>query len=88
LAGEEGRSYGFQLLNELRAAGVLSDIALKEGKLGNQFKFADKRQYQFVLTLGSEELATRTVSIKDLATGQERKSVAWTEALTELSRPV
>jgi histidyl-tRNA synthetase len=88
LAGEEGRNYGFKLLNELRAAGVLADIALKEGKLGNQFKFADKRQYQYVLTLGSEEVATRTVSIKDLATGQERKSVAWTEALAELSRPV
>ncbi|HET9235842.1 MAG TPA: histidine--tRNA ligase [Oligoflexus sp.] len=86
LAGEEGRSYGFQLLAELRAAGVLADIALKEGKLGNQFKFADKRQYQYVLTLGGDEVASKTVSIKDLASGQERKSVPWVDAFTELSQ--
>ncbi|MDQ3230621.1 MAG: histidine--tRNA ligase [Pseudobdellovibrionaceae bacterium] len=86
LAGEEGRSYGFELLAELRAAGVMADIALKEGKLGNQFKFADKRQYQYVLTLGSDEVANKTVSIKDLANGQERKSVPWTEAFAELSQ--
>ncbi|WP_176736937.1 histidine--tRNA ligase [Oligoflexus tunisiensis] len=86
LAGEEGRSYGFQLLGELRAAGVMADIALKEGKLGNQFKFADKRQYQYVLTVGGDEVASKTVSIKDLASGQERKSVPWTEALTELAK--
>jgi len=86
LAGEEGRSYGFQLLAELRTAGVMADIALKEGKLGNQFKFADKRQYQYVLTIGGDEVASQTVSIKDLASGQERKSVPWTEAFAELSR--
>jgi histidyl-tRNA synthetase len=84
LAGEEGRGYGFSLLGELRAAGLMADIALKEGKLGNQFKFADKRQYQYVLTIGGDEVASKTVSIKDLASGQERKSVPWTEALAEL----
>ncbi len=86
LAGEEGRSYGFQLLAELRAAGAMADIALKEGKLGNQFKFADKRQYQVVLTIGGDEVASKSVSIKDLASGQERKSVPWAEAFAELSK--
>ncbi len=86
LAGEEGRSYGFQLLAELRAAGAMADIALKEGKLGNQFKFADKRQYQIVLTIGGDEVASKSVSIKDLASGQERKSVPWAEAFAELSK--
>jgi histidyl-tRNA synthetase len=86
LAGAEGRTYGFQILAELRAAGVLADIALKEGKLGNQFKFADKRQYQTVLTIGGDEVASRTVSIKDLASGQERKSVPWADALRELTK--
>ncbi len=88
LAGEEGRSYGFQLLGDLREAGVMADIALKEGKLGNQFKFADKRQYQYVLTIGGDEVKTQTVSIKDLASGLERKAVSWAEALAELGTKV
>jgi histidyl-tRNA synthetase len=86
LAGEEGRTYGFQLLAQLRTAGVMADIALKEGKLGNQFKFADKRQYQYVLTIGGDEVVSQAVSIKDLSSGQERKSVPWTEAFAELSK--
>ncbi|MCX6130622.1 MAG: His/Gly/Thr/Pro-type tRNA ligase C-terminal domain-containing protein [Proteobacteria bacterium] len=84
MASVEARSYGFQLLHRLRKAGLLADIALKEGKLGNQFKFADKRQYQHVLTLGGDELASGTVSMKNLASGEERKGLSFAEALAEL----
>jgi histidyl-tRNA synthetase len=84
LAGTDARAYGFELLGQLRRSGLVADIALKEGKLGQQFKFADRRHYQFVLTLGSQEVESQTVSIKDLSTGGERKAVPWAEALQKL----
>ena len=84
LAGVEAQTYGFQILSQLRNAGIMADIALKVGKLGNQFKFADKRHYQIVLTLGTDEVKSQTVSIKDLASGQERKDVDWQAARAEL----
>ncbi len=76
LAGGEGRLYGFELLQKLRDLAIISDIALKEGKLANQFKLADKRNFAWVLTIGSEELASQTVSIKNLATGEEHRGIA------------
>lgn len=84
LAGVEGRLYGFQLLSELREQGLLADIALKEGKLGNQFKFADKRSYAWVITIGAEEMATQTVSLKNLQTGEEHKAVPRQNVLARL----
>lgn len=84
LAGVEGRIYGFRLLGELREKGWLADIALKEGKLGNQFKFADKRSYAWVITIGAEELATGTVSLKNLQSGEEHKAVPRQNVLDRL----
>jgi histidyl-tRNA synthetase len=84
LAGSEGRQYGFELLKELRGLGIPADIALKEGKLGNQFKLADKRSFAWVLTIGSEELASKTVSLKNLATGEEHRGIAQDKAFAFL----
>ncbi|MBC7531290.1 MAG: ATP phosphoribosyltransferase regulatory subunit, partial [Oligoflexus sp.] len=75
LAGSEGRAYGFELLKDLRDRSIVSDIALKEGKLGNQFKLADKRNFAWVLTIGSEELQGQTVSLKHLASGAEHRGI-------------
>lgn len=76
IASADCREYGFELLQKLRAQKFLADIALKEGKLGNQFKYADKRNFAWVLTLGGDELAARTVSLKHLGTGAEHRGVS------------
>lgn len=76
IASADCREYGFELLQHLRSKELLADIALKEGKLGNQFKYADKRSFAWVLTLGGDELAARTVSLKNLATGAEHRGVS------------
>lgn len=76
LAGADCREYGFELLHKLRSLGLLADIALKEGKLGNQFKYADKRSFAWVMTIGGDELSAQTVSLKNLATGEEHRSLA------------
>lgn len=81
LAGSECRQYGFEILRDLRALSVVSDIALKEGKLGNQFKLADKRNFAWVLTIGGDELQAQTVSLKNLATGAEHRGISKAQGL-------
>ncbi len=77
--------YAFELLQTLRQRGLLADVALKAGKLGNQFKFADKRNYATVVTIGEEEVKSRSLSLKDLATGAERRGISYEEGLVALS---
>lgn len=84
IATEDARAYAFSLAQELRNAGVMTDVAVKGGKLGNQFKFADRRSYEWVVTVGSEEQQNRSFSIKNLATGQEQKQ----RPLSELKNAV
>ena len=76
VAGEEAFPYGFKLCQTLRQAGLMCDINVKPGKLGNQFKFADRRHYRFVVTLGSQEVENQTISLKDLGTGVDQKDVS------------
>jgi histidyl-tRNA synthetase len=54
------------LANELRAAGIATEVVLESGKLGKQFKYADRAGIRFVIVLGDDELAKDVVTVKDL----------------------
>ena len=54
------------LANELRAAGINTEVVMEPSKLGRQFKYADRAGIRFVLVLGENELASGTVTVKDL----------------------
>jgi histidyl-tRNA synthetase len=56
-----------ELANELRAAGINTEAVVDGGKLGKQFKYADRAGIRFVLVLGPDEIAKGVVSMKDLA---------------------
>lgn len=60
-----------ELARELRAAGIATEIALEGGKLGKQFKYADRAGIRFVLVLGSDEIAKGIVTLKDLRAQQQ-----------------
>lgn len=62
----------------LRAAGQRVEVDLGGGKLGKQLERASKRGAQLVLVLGSDEVASQSVRVKDLGSGQQT-AVAWTE---------
>lgn len=85
VASENERSYAFELLLKLRARGVVADISLKAGKLGQQFKYADRRRYAKVVTIGEEEMRAQSLSLKDLDSGFENRGVAFEEGLALLS---
>ncbi|MDE2307916.1 MAG: histidine--tRNA ligase family protein, partial [Xanthomonadaceae bacterium] len=54
------------LAGELRAAGIATEVVLEGGKLGKQFKYADRAGIRFVIVLGEDELARGVVTVKDL----------------------
>ncbi|MFC4762122.1 histidine--tRNA ligase [Dyella koreensis] len=54
------------LAGELRGAGIATEVVLEGGKLGKQFKYADRAGIRFVVVLGEDELAKGVVTVKDL----------------------
>lgn len=59
------------LATELRAAGLRVEVDLGGGKLGKQIERAVKRGARLVLILGSDEVASGSVVVKDLGSGQQ-----------------
>jgi len=50
----------------LRAGGIATEVVLDGGKLGKQFKYADRAGIRFVVVLGPDEIAKGAVTVKDL----------------------
>ena len=71
------------LASELRAAGIATEVVLDGGKLGKQFKYADRAGIRFVIVLGEDELAKGVVTVKDLRR-EDQFEVARTELVKTL----
>ena len=54
------------LANELREAGINTEVVMEHGKLARQFKYADRAGIRFVLVLGPDEIAKGVIAVKDL----------------------
>ncbi len=59
------------LANELRSAGIATEVVLESSKLGKQFKYADRAGIRFVIVLGESEIAKGAVTVKDLRRGDQ-----------------
>jgi histidyl-tRNA synthetase len=75
----------FSLAGIIRSAGIAVQVYPEPGKLGKQFKFADRIKTRFVITIGPEEIAQEVVQIKDLTSG-EQLSVSQDEVVLYLLR--
>lgn len=61
----------FAMVRELRAANIRAEAYVGTGKLGDQFKYADKRGAALALIEGPDEFSQGKVKIKDLDLGAE-----------------
>ncbi|MFT3715290.1 MAG: histidine--tRNA ligase [Gordonia sp. (in: high G+C Gram-positive bacteria)] len=61
------------LAGELRSAGIRVDLAYGDRGLKGAMKAADRSGARFALVLGENELAERTVELKDLSDGAQSK---------------
>lgn len=68
---------------ELRQAGVAVEVSLKAGRLGKQFRYAERKGYRWVLFAGPDEVASGQVALKDLEDGSQR-TLGLSEVVTAL----
>ncbi|MBQ2843647.1 MAG: histidine--tRNA ligase [Alistipes sp.] len=81
--GEEEQNASLKLLRGLRSRGVAVEIYPEPAKMKKQMEYANRRQIPFVVILGSEELAAKEVTVKNMATGEQRR-VAFADLLSVL----
>jgi histidyl-tRNA synthetase len=70
--GGQNETYALGLLQQLRNAGVASEIYPDVAKFDKQMKYAHKRGIQYVLLPGEEERAANRVSLKNFITGAQQ----------------
>jgi histidyl-tRNA synthetase len=61
----------FQMVSELRKAGIRAEAYVGTQKFGDQMKYADKRGAAVAVIEGSDERTSEKVTLKDLALGAE-----------------
>lgn len=65
--------YGLGALAKLRAAGISSEIYPEHAKIKKQLDFGNKKKVAYVMVIGSDELASGQLTIKNMATGDQEK---------------
>ena len=68
---DELRATSSRFANQLRAAGIPTDLYLGTGKFKSQFKYANARGYPFMAVIGPDEKDASKVAIKNLANGEQ-----------------
>ena len=69
--GEKANEFATELVLKLRDKGVFVEKDICERSLKAQFKYADKNNAKFVLTLGDDEVETKKAKIKNMQSGEE-----------------
>jgi histidyl-tRNA synthetase len=65
--------HAFKVLTQARAAGINADIYPEPSKIKKQLDYADKRQVPYVVIIGSEEMETGNLTLKNMVTGEQEK---------------
>lgn len=68
---ESAAAAAFELRRTLLEAGWAIDIDVRQDGFGKQFARASKRGVRMALIMGDDELASRTVTVKDLLSGSQ-----------------
>ncbi|MEZ5284116.1 MAG: His/Gly/Thr/Pro-type tRNA ligase C-terminal domain-containing protein [Vicinamibacterales bacterium] len=68
----DGVADALALAAELRSAGLAVEVYPEADKIGRQFKYAASRAVPFVTVVGDDEAAQGLVTLKNLATGEQR----------------
>ncbi len=70
--GEKEASKSLDYIMQLRAAGISAELFPDATKMKKQMNYANVKQVPFVAMVGDNELATDTIALKDMATGEQQ----------------
>ncbi|HEX2954875.1 MAG TPA: histidine--tRNA ligase [Bacillota bacterium] len=70
---EQSTDYAIQVANALRDAGSVTEVYFEETKTDKKLGYANKLGIPYVVLLGSDEVATGQLTLKDMQTGTQEK---------------
>ncbi len=76
----ECRQKAFEVVTQLRLAGVIAEIDHMDRSVKAQFKYADKLGAKYVAVIGGNELSEGVMNVKSMATGESEK-IAFSKAV-------
>ncbi|NJW52733.1 histidine--tRNA ligase [Salinimicrobium oceani] len=82
--GSRESLYCLKAIKELRAAGIAAELYPEEAKMKKQMAHANKREIQFVVLAGAEEMASNKFTLKHMKSG-EQSSVNLSELVEKLA---
>ena len=72
----DAKEAAFTLLDQLRRAGVAAEMDYLDRKMKAQLKAADRVSAKYTAIIGESELASGTVVVKEMATGEQKEIAA------------
>ncbi|QHL86143.1 histidine--tRNA ligase [Nibribacter ruber] len=70
---EESMRYALPVLQALRTMGISTELYPDSTKLKKQMAYADQKQIPFVLLIGSEEMDTSLLNLRNMRTGEQQR---------------
>lgn len=70
---EETLNYGLQIMASLREKGIRAEVLNETKSFKAKMKEANKRQIEFVLILGEDEVKEQLFTLKNMTTGEQEK---------------
>jgi histidyl-tRNA synthetase len=70
--GETECKKAFEIMQQLRSKNIKCEIYHEQSKFDKQFKYAEKKNIQYAVIIGSKELEQGTCVIKDLKKGEQQ----------------
>ncbi|WP_276499671.1 histidine--tRNA ligase [Pontibacter litorisediminis] len=64
--------YALPVLQQLRDAGISSELYPEPAKLKKQLSYADQKNIPYVILIGSEEMATGKLKLRDMKQGEQQ----------------
>lgn len=71
--GDAEANHSLQLLKKIREAGINAELYPDAAKLKKQMSYADAHQIPYVILIGSEEIQSGLLTVKNMKTGEQEK---------------
>jgi histidyl-tRNA synthetase len=69
----QAESYALPLVQQLRQANIATEIYPSSAKLKKQMAYADDKNIPYVILIGSDEMESHTLTLKDMKSGIQQK---------------
>src|SRR6056300_1411923 len=71
--GDQEAQNCIKLIQQLRAAGISAELYPSSAKMQKQMKYANNRNYPYVVLLGEQELSNKTSVVKNMESGDQQE---------------